>query len=356
MDRQFFLDLAARGLRMPIGTDLVLRAEAGSAADAEAIRRDGDRLGRVVARAAERWGTPLAVPLMDLAAAREHALRCLGATAVEADAGPIDFTPDAAALERFERALAGPLSERLEADVRAVRFVAGRTDLVPVAMTIGPFSLTTRLLADPITPVYLAGGSAGSPDDPEVARLAVMAQVAEKVVARSVRAQLEAGAKVLFVAEPAANKAYFSPIQMAEDPGVFDRFVTEPNRRLRRLAAGFGAELAFHCCGEVTDDMVRRFASLDPAILSLGSSRKLWEDAAIVPETTVLYGNLPSKRFFSDEMISEARVAEMAAELLRAMRATGHPFILGSECDVLAVDGAAATIERKVSAMLGARA
>jgi hypothetical protein len=35
------------------------------------------------------------------------------------------------------------------------------------------------------------------------------------------------------------------------------------------------------------------------------------------------------------------------------MRETGHPFILGSECDVLDVPGAGATIRRKVEAMLG---
>jgi hypothetical protein len=34
------------------------------------------------------------------------------------------------------------------------------------------------------------------------------------------------------------------------------------------------------------------------------------------------------------------------------MRGTGHPFILGSECDVLHVPEAAETIRRKVEAML----
>ncbi len=42
----------------------------------------------------------------------------------------------------------------------------------------------------------------------------------------------------------------------------------------------------------------------------------------------------------------------MTRELVARMRETGHPFILGSECDVLHVPEAAETIRRKVEAML----
>ena len=62
MNREFYLDLAARGLRMPIGTDLVMHEES----EPEKVRNDGAALGRVIETAARRWGTPLAVPLMDL--------------------------------------------------------------------------------------------------------------------------------------------------------------------------------------------------------------------------------------------------------------------------------------------------
>jgi hypothetical protein len=98
--------------------------------------------------------------------------------------------------------------------------------------------------------------------------------------------------------------------------------------------------------------MVRRFATLDPAMMSLGSSRVLWEDAALVPDSTVLFGNLPSKKFYSDKAVSLEEVKRLAAELLAKMRATGHPFILGSECDVLSVPGSEATIMAKVEAFL----
>ena len=57
-----FRALAARGLRTPIGTDLVLHERP----DPEAVRLDGRRLAGVVREAAERYRTTLAIPLMDL--------------------------------------------------------------------------------------------------------------------------------------------------------------------------------------------------------------------------------------------------------------------------------------------------
>ncbi len=62
MEREFYLDLAASGLRMPIGTHLVLHEQAHP----EEILLDGPRLGEVLIETAHRYTTPLAVPLMDL--------------------------------------------------------------------------------------------------------------------------------------------------------------------------------------------------------------------------------------------------------------------------------------------------
>jgi hypothetical protein len=86
-------------------------------------------------------------------------------------------------------------------------------------------------------------------------------------------------------------------------------------------------------------------------MLSLGSSRRLWEDAALVPKQTVLFGNLPSKRFYADDLTC-AMVRQQAGELCERMKAAHHPFILGSECDVLSVPGREEAIQSKVEAML----
>ena len=124
-----------------------------------------------------------------------------------------------------------------------------------------------------------------------------------------------------------------------------------PMRRIKKLLDDKGVDLIFHDCGELTGAMVARFATLDAAMISLGCSRRLWEDAALVPETTVLYGNLPTKKFYSPQL-TVADVELLSRELFEKMRATGHPFILGSECDVLSVPGSAQEILSKVDAFM----
>jgi uroporphyrinogen-III decarboxylase len=339
MNRQFYLDLAAAALRMPIGTHLVLHGHA----DAKAIELDGRRLGEVVLETARRFGTPLAVPLMDLTLEKAALLLALGVPAAEIDGYHFTAPPSPPAEI--------PLTPRMQASCAAIRHVAAQPGVVPVGMTIGPFSLTTKLLGDPITPVYLAGTGVRAEDEPEVALLERALALAEQVIARYVQAQIAAGARALIVCEPAANIVYFSPNQLATNPALFERFVMEPMQRVAALLAGAGVDLIFHDCGELTDAMVRRFATLGAVVLSFGSSRRLWEDAALVPKDTVLYGNLPTKRFYSAELTA-AEVARLADELVANMRAAGHPFILGSECDVLSVPGKETEILAKVDAFM----
>src|SRR5258708_575358 len=69
-----------------------------------------------------------------------------------------------------------------------------------------------------------------------------------------------------------------SPRQMKAGSNLFERLVMEPNLRLKAVLDEAGCDLIFHDCGELIDDMVEAFANrLHPRILSLGSSRKLWD-------------------------------------------------------------------------------
>lgn len=72
----------------------------------------------------------------------------------------------------------------------------------------------------------------------------------------------------------------------------------------------------------------------------------------MVPRGIVLFGNLPTKTFYSDSALPVEEVRRMTAELRQRMAACGHAHILGSECDVLHVPDAAETIRRKVDVML----
>jgi uroporphyrinogen-III decarboxylase len=233
----------------------------------------------------------------------------------------------------------------------AIAYVARKVSLLPMGMSIGPFSLMTKLLADPITPVFLAGTGATPTEEPDVALVEGALIAAEKVIQLYLEAQIAAGAKAIIVCEPAANLVYFSPKQLDESFAIFDRYVMEPMQRIAQLLSRHGVDLVFHDCGELTEGMVKRFATLGAAMISMGSSRKLWEDAAWIPKDTVLYGNLPTKRFYAAQL-SVAEVERMTNELLTKMKAVGHPFILGSECDVLSVPGSEHEILGKVDAFL----
>ena len=349
MARDTYLELGRAGLRFPIGTDLVLAEES----DPESVRKDGAALGRVVERAARRYRSPLAIPLMDLRLEKADLLRNLGVAESELEQFHFRQPPELEAIETLRGRQDAPFAAANRAHQEAIRYIAGNTDLVPVGMTIGPFSLMTKLVEDPISAVALAGIGLTGEEEPAV-RLAERAlELAEIAVARSVAAQIAVGACAIIVCEPAANAVYLSPKQIASGSDIFERFVLEPNLRLKRQMEEAGVDLIFHDCGELTDAMVEAFGRrLHPVMLSLGSSRRLWEDAARVPGDVVLYGNLPTKSFYSDARMPLEEVERLTCELLERMAEAGHPFILGSECDVLSVPEAQETIRRKIEVML----
>jgi uroporphyrinogen-III decarboxylase len=168
-----------------------------------------------------------------------------------------------------------------------------------------------------------------------------------------VRSQIAHGARAIMICEPAANTSFLSPRQLRSGSGIFERLVMEPNLRLKAVLESGNCDLIFHDCGELIDSMVEAFAHrLHPVILSLGGSRKLWEDARLVPKDVVLYGNLPTKLFYSDGAMPVEEVIRRTEELLANMKACGHSHILGSECDVLSVPDARDTIMKKVDAMM----
>ena len=351
MQREFYLNLANSGLRMPIGADLVLHERVNP----EVIARDGWALGKVVEETARRYRTPLAFAHMDLSLEKTVLLELLGVPAPEIPTYHLAVDPGEDALARTEAGLRRALNPTLQAHIDSVRYVAENTDLVPIGMTIGPFSLMTKLLKDPITPIYLAGTGLTAEDDPEVALMERALALGLTMVLHSVGAQIQAGAKAVFMAEPAANVVYVSPKQIEAGADVFERYAMAADRRVKALLDEHGVDLVFHCCGELNDYMLRQFCALRPVIISLGSSRTLWEDARIVPKDIVLFGNLPSKHFYSDAVITRDAVERQACELLHRMREAAHPFILGTECDVLNVPGSTEVIRGKVDAFVSCR-
>lgn len=347
MSREFFIELARSGHAVPIGADIVLQEKK----DHDSIVNDGAMLGMVVEETARRFQTPLAMPLMDLSIEKAVMLEAMGVPEEVIETFHFHNPPRPDEIASIEAKICGSENARLRATCGAIRYIVENTELFSMGMCIGPFSLVTKLMDDPITAVYMKGMGIGAGEDPAVEILDALLDLSVRVIIHYVRMQINAGARAVIVCEPAANAVYFSPKQIREGSDVFDRCVIDNNRKIKDFLDGAGVDLIFHDCGELDDDMISRFVSLNPVMISLGSSRTLWEDERLIPKDVVLYGNMPTKKFFSDEFSREDAVT-MASELVRRMKATGHPFILGSECDVLSVPGREDVIKGKVHAFL----
>ena len=334
---------------MPVGADLILHQEP----DPENLRNDGAALGRVIEHTARRWNTPLAIPLMDLRLEKIDLLARIGVSAKDADAYHFTVPLDDATLATLCDEKAGSSCSGSTARDEALEYIASKPDLISAGMAIGPFSLVTRLMADPITATAMAGRGQAPEDSDDVRLLFQCLQAAEAAVHRSVRSQIHHGARAVMICEPAANTSFLSPRQLKSGSSIFECLVMEPNLRLKAVLDQGHCDLIFHDCGELIDPMVKAFAHrLHPVILSLGGSRKLWEDARLVPSDVVLYGNLPTKSFYSDGAMPIEEVIRRTEDLLANMNACGHPHILGSECDVLFVPEVRDTILKKVDAMM----
>lgn len=349
MNRQYYLNLAANGLRMPIASDIILHEYP----DPNNILTDGQRLGKILEETAHRYHTPLAVAHMDLELDKQVLLQKLGIPKQDILKFHFEHFTDKVLLTVLNEHLTDPFPAQMQAHIESIRYIAEQTELTPIGMSIGPFSLMTKLLTDPITPIAMAGAGISAEDDEEVELVEQALQLAIRIILHSIDVQINAGAQAIFIAEPAANKVFLSPNQIEAGSNIFERYVMQYNRQISYFLNKRGAELIFHCCGEITDYMLQKFTELHPVILSLGSSRNLWQDAALVPKDIVLYGNLPSKRFYSDDLISLSEVKRTGDELIQKMKAVGHPFILGSECDILSVPGCEETIRQKACAIVG---
>ncbi len=348
MNRQNFIELAAKDVRVPIGIDMILHRYP----DVDAILDDGERMGKVLLEAADFYKSPIVMPHMDLMLEKDHLLSLIGIPPPDRPAYHFNGCPSDDQVAEFKSRIPGSLGRRMEARNDAIRYVAAHSDLLPMGISIGPFSLMTKLLADPITPIFLHGTGITGDMEPEVKAVEICLDLALAVVLRAIESQLNAGAKTIIIAEPAANTVYLSPNQMDEGADIFDRFVLTPNRILRQLIADHEAALIFHDCGSLSPNMIRQLNTLHPEVFSFGSPVNLWEAADLVSKDTVLYGNLPSKRFMSDSLITVEQVEAMSRYLTSQMKAKNHPFMLGTECDVLCVHDCKDVIASKVNAFM----
>lgn len=339
----FLLDLARGGLAMPLAVDL----SAHGMGVAERMQGDGGLMAEVMVATARRFGAPLAVAPMDLRVEKGALGWWLG---LEEE----DFHLEGPLEKGVFEELCGRAEEEVSPRMGVLLEALGRVreearDLIPVGMGIGPFSLLTKVHRDPIGSVFLLGQGMEEEEDEGVGLAVQLLELGRRLVAAYARRQVEAGARAVIVCEPAANTVYLSPRQLEEEEELFERCVMGPCRAVSEAIRGAGGELIFHDCGELTEGMIREFGKLGAAMLSFGASVDLAEAAALVDKETVLYGNVASKHFPSEAEMPLERVREACADLRARMEGTGHPFILGSECDVLSVPGKEEAIGAKAA-------
>ena len=89
MDRSFYIDLARDRRRLPLITHMVLHEKE----DPESILRDGERLAAVMLETAERLGSPMAFPVMDLSLEKDILLQTMGVPAEATAAFHFDSAP-----------------------------------------------------------------------------------------------------------------------------------------------------------------------------------------------------------------------------------------------------------------------
>jgi uroporphyrinogen-III decarboxylase len=349
MHDSFFQELAASGNAVPVATHLLLHEQP----DSENAVCDAAKLALVIEQTADRFNTPLAIPLMDLTIEKNAIIGAIGVALELLEKHHLDSPVSPEQVEVVIKRLSEKPAEKMKAVCGALQVLSAKNRLFPVGMCIGPFSLMTKLLADPITPVFMYGTGTAHGEDRDVDTMLSCLDLATRVVKLYAKMQIDAGAKAVFVCEPAANRVYISPSLISNESGdLFDKTVIDPLSGIASMLRENGTAFILHDCGELEDTMVRKLASLSPEILSLGSSRKLWDDARLTAENTVLYGNLPSRYFYDDVNMTVEEVERRTRELCVNMRKTGRAFICGTECDVLHVEKYSASIKAKVDAMV----
>lgn len=334
MSREFYMDLADQGLAMPLAVDLLVH----SLSTEEKVMEDAREMSRIMLAAAETFKTPLAVAPMDLRVEKAALGELIGIPEGERATYHLgEPLGEAKTKQLLEKLRNRPISDRMKITIDAL--AATNSNSVPVGMVIGPFSLLTKTIEDAITAVYLCGQDFEPDEEESVALVQELMPVLTELVRGYAEAQVKAGAKAIIMCEPAANKVYISPNLMEDGSDIFERMVLKPCREIADTITSSGADLIFHDCGELTPEMIRGIGSLQPSMLSLGSCVDLPTAAPEVPKDVVLFGNVPSKYFPLDAEMPIEKVREKCEDLRTRMGATGHPFILASECDILSVSG-----------------
>src|SRR5208283_4636087 len=140
VDKSFYIDLAREGRRLPIITHMVLHEKE----DPDSILLDGERLAAVMLEAAERFDNPMALPVMDLTLEKDILLQTMGVPADATAAFHFDGVPEPQQCAKVTTTVDVTTHPRIRANCAALSILRDGGKVLPVGMSIGPFSLLTK--------------------------------------------------------------------------------------------------------------------------------------------------------------------------------------------------------------------
>ena len=300
--------------RVPVIAQVFGHAATLAGVSLEHYVRDGEILARCQLAAWERYGYDAVFAVMDVSVETEACGSLLGYRkhqypVVQRHAFSPESDGDASPLPDPQRA--GRMPEILKA-LGILRRELG-SDVLVVGCVLGPFTLAAQLLGLETT-LYLAI------DDPP--RLERLMDFATEVIIGYGRAQLQTGAHLSMVFDPAASPAVV--------PAAFVREFELPRlQRVFRALADAGATANWlHIAGPV-QSILPNYARAEVQIANFDYCVNIAEARDLLP-ATCLDGNIKSLSFVQ---ASPADIEAESRELLHAACGRGG-FILSSGCEI----------------------
>jgi uroporphyrinogen decarboxylase len=300
--------------RVPVIAQVFGHAATRAGVPLDAYVRDGQALAHCQLEALKRYRYDAVFSVMDVNVETEAAgsvlrYRSNQYPVIERHALSLDADWNGLSVPDPKRA--GRMSEMLKA--LAILRSELDDDVLVVGCILGPFTLATQLLGLERT-LYLAL------DDP--ARLARLMDFATDILIRFGQAQLQAGAHLAVVFDPAASPAVIPP-------AFFREFELPRLQRLfQALSAAGAAANWLHVAGPVAP-ILPYYPKAGVHIANFDYAVSASKAIAQLP-TTCLDGNLKSLLFVEG---SAAEVEKEALSLLRTFR-DRRGFILSSGCEI----------------------
>ena len=272
---------------------------------------DSDLQAKGMKMIADRADTLAAVSMMDLSVEAEAFGSTIRFSEVEVPTvtGHLISTMEEAVALKVPSVGAGRTGGYIAAVQKAATMIKDRPVL---AGTIGPFSLTGRLLDVSEAMIYCY-------EDPEMVH--VILEKATDFIIRYIEAYKAAGANGVVIAEPLAGLL---------SPDLNDEFSVRYVKRIVDTVQDENFVVVYHNCGNAVPDLIHQIVTIGATAYHLGNAINMKQVLDRVSKDVVLMGNVSPTEIRNGTPES---VREMTSKLLQEC-GTYPNFIPSSGCDI----------------------